>query len=62
MDVLNVLGEFVTNLLSADLESGDHSVKFNADDLSSGVYICRVLVVNADNENYITSNKMMLVK
>lgn len=62
VDVLNVLGEFVTNLLSADLESGNHSVKFNADDLSSGVYICRVLVINADNENYITSNKMMLVK
>ena len=61
LDVLNVLGQVVKNLISSELESGEHSVNFSGNDLSSAVYICRI-IVDTGNNNYSASNKMLLIK
>ncbi|MBL8017153.1 MAG: T9SS type A sorting domain-containing protein [Ignavibacteria bacterium] len=40
--VFDVLGRTVSNLLDKEMETGDHSVTFNAENLNSGVYFYRV--------------------
>ena len=35
-------GQQVGNLMSADLQAGDHSLEWNASGLSSGVYLCSI--------------------
>lgn len=62
LDVINVLGELVENLISTELDSGSHSINFNGKELSSGVYICRLLVIGSSKEFFTASNKMLLVK
>lgn len=62
LDVLNVLGELVSNLISSEIENGDHSINFNAKGLPSGVYLCRLIVSDSINKNFVTTNKMVLVK
>lgn len=62
LDVINVLGELIENLAYAELDSGTHSFTFNGDRLSSGVYICRLIVLNDSNKSITTSNKMLLIK
>jgi hypothetical protein len=57
ISVYSVLGELVTTLFQGSVNAGDHSVKFNAGNLASGMYICQIR--NAAN---IISKKMLLLK
>ncbi len=57
LSVFNLLGEKVAELVNEIKESGNHSVTFDASNLSSGTYIYRLSV----NGNII-SKKMSLVK
>lgn len=57
LSVFNLLGEKVAELVNEIKESGNHSVTFDASNLSSGTYIYRLSV----NGNVI-SKKMSLVK
>ncbi len=57
VSVFNMLGEKVAELVNSKMEAGHHSVKFNASELTSGVYIYRI-----DTPNYSKSMKMMLLK
>lgn len=58
LDVYNVLGEKVASLIDANLESGYHEVKFNAESgISTGVYIYRIQA-----GDFTQTKKMMLVK
>ena len=62
IDVLNALGELVENLISSEMDSGSHSVNFNAKNLSSGIYLCRLMIIDSGNEKFFAYNKMLLVK
>ena len=55
--VYDMLGQAVQTLLDGQLEAGAHSVHFNGSDLTSGIYIYKLV-----GENVSISKKMMLVK
>jgi photosystem II stability/assembly factor-like uncharacterized protein len=57
LKVFNTLGEEVKTLLSGYKEGGVHSVTFNADDLSGGIYFCRITT-----GKYTAVSKMLLLK
>jgi len=40
--VYNITGELVSDLISGYVEAGNHQVSFDATDLPSGIYICRM--------------------
>ena len=50
LNIYNPMGQLVTNLVSGIKESGEHTINWYADDLSSGVYYCIL-------ENYSNSKK-----
>lgn len=57
LSVYNMLGEKVAELLSETMSAGDHSVSFDASNLSSGIYFYRLQV-----ESFVSSKKMVLLK
>ncbi|UCE66100.1 MAG: T9SS type A sorting domain-containing protein [Candidatus Zixiibacteriota bacterium] len=57
VDVFNVLGERVADLLNEPLNSGKHVVRWDASDQTSGVYFYRI---NTDGDSF--SKKMLFLK
>lgn len=57
LKVYNVLGKEVATLVSEEMFAGTYEVNFNADNLSSGVYFYKL-----ESENFVKTNKMVLVK
>jgi hypothetical protein len=57
LKVYDMLGEEIATLVQGDMESGVHSIDFNASNLASGTYIYQLNV----NGNKLT-NKMILLK
>lgn len=57
MEVYNITGKKVTTLVNRKQEAGRYQIKFEADDLPSGIYIYQL---SADG--FTRSQKMMLVK
>ena len=57
VNIYNVAGQLVSNLVSADMNAGYHSINWDASNVASGVYI--VKVVAGTN---IASQKVMLLK
>ena len=57
LSVFNVLGQEVANLVNGFKTAGSYSVNWNAETLSSGLYIYRL--ESADN---VISKKMLLIK
>ncbi len=55
--IYNVNGELVTKLLNKSLAAGEHSVRWNAEGISSGVYFCKVISGNLN-----ATRKLILVK
>jgi hypothetical protein len=55
--VYNLLGEEVALLVDEILSGGDHSIRFNGDELPSGIYIVKISA-----SNFSTTRKMMLMK
>jgi hypothetical protein len=55
--VYDVLGKEVTTLLNGDMSAGNHEVRFNAIDLSSGVYFFRL-----ESGNFSSAIKMVVGK
>jgi hypothetical protein len=55
--VYNSLGEEQTTLINGMIESGFHSVVFDAKGLPSGVYFVRMVA-----GNYISTKKMVLLR
>ncbi|MFZ1082832.1 MAG: NPCBM/NEW2 domain-containing protein [Candidatus Kryptoniota bacterium] len=63
LEVYDVLGRSVKTLVSSATEAaGSHSIIWNADNQSSGVYICHITVAQADGKRYAQANKMVLLK
>ncbi|GAB5407768.1 MAG: hypothetical protein BalsKO_01330 [Balneolaceae bacterium] len=57
LKVYNMLGQEVASLVEGRMNSGNHSVNFDASQLSSGVYIYRLIVGSQS-----ITKKMMLIK
>ena len=57
LDIYNLLGQKITTLINEEMSSGYHSVDFNAEDISSGVYVYTLSV-----NDFVTSKKMVLLK
>ncbi len=63
LEVFNMLGERVEELINRTIFAGTYEVTFNANDLTSGLYIYRICTLATDgSEKYILSRKMMLLK
>ena len=62
LDIFNLLGQKVANLIDVEKNAGQHSVTFSSVGLSSGVYIYRIFVSQPDGQNYSDSKKMLLMK
>ena len=57
IDLFNINGQLIKNIISEDRPAGSHQVQLNADNLSSGVYILRFMTVNRT-----ITHKMILQK
>ena len=57
LKVYNLLGSEVATLVNGFMESGKHSVKFDANDITSGIYF---YTIKADN--FTSTRKMILMK
>ncbi|RPI06615.1 MAG: T9SS C-terminal target domain-containing protein [Ignavibacteriae bacterium] len=65
--VFDVLGREVATIVSEELSAGEYSRQWNASDMPSGIYICRLSVVPAEGRNgqaqtYTESRKLVLLK
>ena len=57
LKVFNILGKEVATLLNKEMNAGSHSVKFNASNLTSGLYFYTLT-----SGNYTSTKKMVLIK
>lgn len=57
LSVYNLLGEEVAVLVNKFLETGVHTINFNAESLPSGIYIYKI-----EANGYVQSRKMTLIK
>ena len=55
--VFNSLGKEVAKLVNEEMRAGNHSVNFNATNLSSGIYFYRILA-----SDFSQTNKMLLLR
>ncbi|MDD3559459.1 MAG: T9SS type A sorting domain-containing protein, partial [Melioribacteraceae bacterium] len=65
IDVFNMIGEKITQLIDSEFSAGIHTVEFNSSafgNLSSGIYIYRITAVGVNGNIYSDSRKMMLIK
>lgn len=61
LKIYDILGNEIATLVDDFMQAGNYSVDFNAGSLSSGVYIYTLRITN-DNQNFISSKKMTLLK
>jgi len=57
LEVLNLLGECIATLVNERITAGSHSVNFDASNLSSGMYIYRMV-----SGGYFRSMKLTVMK
>ncbi len=57
LTVFDVRGRLVETLVDAHLQTGSHHVRFDASDLSSGIYFCRL-----ETQHQHLTRKLLLVK
>lgn len=62
LKVYNVLGQEVESLVNKQMEAGNHTVRWQASDYSSGVYFYRLTVMSDGQEQFNRTEKMMLLK
>ena len=57
LEIYNLQGRIVEVLASGNMKPGDHSVPWNADSHSSGVYFVKMIA-----GDYVDTQKLMLLK
>lgn len=55
--ILNMLGQEIKQLISENIDEGTYKINFDASEIVSGLYVCRL-----ETENFVDSKRMMLVK
>lgn len=62
LKVYDALGNEVRNLVSEEQDAGYYQLMFNAEGLSSGIYLYKLSVIGANGENFNLIRKMMIIK
>jgi len=57
LKVFNSIGEEVAELINSEMNAGNYSIKFDAKNMSSGIYFYRIT-----SGNFTQTNKMLLLK
>ncbi|NQT24868.1 metallophosphoesterase [candidate division KSB1 bacterium] len=57
IQIFNITGQIVENLVDQELDAGSHQIMFNADKLVSGIYFCKI-----QSGSYADIKKMILMK
>ena len=57
VDIYNINGQFVESLYSGFKNPGQHSINWNASNVSTGVYLIRM-----SSGSYVETSKVMLLK
>lgn len=57
LEVFNLLGQKVADLVNVQMTAGYHTVRFDASALASGIYIYRIQA-----GSFVQTKKMMLIK
>lgn len=60
--VMNLLGEEVANIMNRTMPQGTHEVRFNASELSSGIYFYTIEAKTSDGGVFKSTRKMILTK
>lgn len=55
--IYNILGVEVATLFKGNKQTGEYAVKFNGNNLASGIYLCRL-----ETDNFSETKKLMLLK
>jgi hypothetical protein len=61
IDIYNIVGERVATLINNTLDTGYHTINFNAINLPSGTYVYRI-IVNGNSSSFTDIKKMLLMK
>lgn len=62
LGVYNELGQRVSQLTEGKMSAGYHQSMFDATKLASGIYICRLLAVDAEGKPVLITKKMIVAK
>ena len=62
VNVFDILGRKVAELMDGNIMSGHHEVVFNASNLTSGVYIYKLEALGTDGSKFSSVQKMMVLK
>ena len=62
LKIFNLLGQEVLTLLSKEFSAGNHTVYFNANNFTSGIYIYTIVANGIQGKNFKDSKKMILIK
>ena len=63
LQIFDIKGAMIANLENGVRNPGYHKIAFNAVDLSSGVYLCRLTMISPDGRNQSSKvSKMILLK
>jgi Secretion system C-terminal sorting domain len=62
LTVYNALGQIVATLINTEMTAGQHTIDFDASNLTSGIYFYRIQVTNGNGLQYQAINKMILMK
>lgn len=62
LNVFNIIGQQITELVNSDLAGGRHEFDFNASDLSSGIYYYTLSAVGKNGIDFSATKKMILIK
>ena len=61
LKIYDILGKEIATLLNSEMENGNHSINFNAENLSSGVYFYKIDVTSSEGNNSFSETKKMLL-
>jgi len=62
LKIFNLLGQEVLTILEKEYSAGNHTVNFNANDLTSGIYIYAISARGINGKIFKNSKKMILMK
>jgi hypothetical protein len=62
LNVYNIIGQQIAEIVNSDLSRGRHEFNFNASDLSSGIYYYTLSAAGKDGKNFNATKKMILIK
>jgi hypothetical protein len=62
LGVYNQLGQRVTKLTECRMSAGYHQARFDATKLATGIYLHRLLAVDADGKPFVLNKTMIVAK